>query len=174
MAAPAPPLQVPSSAPVKFLSLSTKSMKAADDVILQTSNNIPWHLASEPSLLSSFTLHVCGLVEVVLRCRLASTNGQHWERASQPGQTGTASPFPLGVSEGCSGSHQPLIGTCPVKLRTLTKERGIAGILCTRRKDSVFACSFGQLDETSGCHLGTDIYGAARVQLTRADINGAM
>lgn len=76
MAAPAPPLQVPSSAPVKFLSLSTKSMKAADAVILQTSNNIPWHLDSEPSLLSSFTWHVCSSVEAVLRCPLASTNGQ--------------------------------------------------------------------------------------------------
>lgn len=82
MAAPAPPLQVPSSAPVKFLSLSTNSMKAADAAILQTSNNIPWHLDSELSLLSSFTLRVCGLVEEVLRCHLASMNGQHWERAS--------------------------------------------------------------------------------------------
>jgi len=58
VAATAPPLHVPSSAPVKFLSLSTKSMKAAAAVVLQTSNNIPWHLDSEPSLLPSFTLRL--------------------------------------------------------------------------------------------------------------------
>lgn len=77
MAAPAPLLHVHSSAPVRCLSLSTKAMKAADAAILQTSNNIPWHFDSELSLLSSCTSPVCSLVEVVLRCHWASTNGQH-------------------------------------------------------------------------------------------------
>lgn len=79
-----------------------------------------------------------------------------------------------GSSEGCGSSHQPPVGTCPVKLWTLTKRRGIAGTLGTLRQDSVFACSFMHLDETSACQLGTDIYGAVCAQLTRANINGAM
>lgn len=75
-AAAAPLLQVHFSAPEKFLSLSTKSVKAADVVILQTSNNIPWHLHSELSVLSGFTLHVCSLEQVILRCHPTSTHGQ--------------------------------------------------------------------------------------------------
>lgn len=77
MAAAAPLLQVHSSVPVEFLSLSTNSMEAAGAVILQTSNNIPWRFDSELNLLSGFTLQVCTLVEVILRCHLANTNGQH-------------------------------------------------------------------------------------------------
>lgn len=80
----------------------------------------------------------------------------------------------LALQKAAAAHISPPVGTCPVKLWTLTKRRGIAGTLGTLRQDSVFACSFMHLDETSACQLGTDIYGAVCAQLTRANINGAM
>lgn len=78
---------------MKFASFPTKSVKAAAAVILQTSNNIPWHCNSELSLLSSFAFHICSLVEEVLRCHLPSTSGQHRQRVPSLDRLGILLPI---------------------------------------------------------------------------------